>query len=1033
MAAEAGDVKGSRPRFECGAYASVQDLAAQIAESVARQLGCDEVVVTIARGERNEVGYFPKTSARDTQRGPLFEIAKGGATFRKQTWSLPFLVKDLQRARVPNDLALELAVRKVRSFGAIPLMSQGRLLGIVECHFTKSYHRWHAGELSAFEELSQSLSSLDSSGIPAPTRAEVAGAGDSRSQYSRMARYGNLIIIVTDAQFCISDVFGNAESILGVSVSEMKSNAGIWERIIDPRDQVALRRRILRLRLERDELKEEVRIVHQQTGEVRWLMLRALPQFSPAGAFLGWEGFGIDITERRQAQDALANQSARVEALFEVARTLQGQTEPALVVLRGLRALMKATGSHCGYGCFYQQDADELEVVAAHGLSEEYLDNMRDVLTGPSILRDAVANKRGLRIPNLQVDPRADIRLAKMESLASAVVMPLVADDEVFGALVLFTREVGSFSESDFELVSAAATQIALAVRQTYLFESERQHNQSLSALYRISHELTKYRTPKEIAEHAFPILRQEFTLKRGWLGVLNEQGTHLVGKAGFGHGLRRKLQEVQIELTLRHDFLDEALKNQRPVVVPAGSKMECSGLQRVVELLKLETLVIVPLLSLGQVVGVIIVEPNLPHSVWTEGRLQLLSSMANEMATVLMARNFESKMAEALKMRMAGLLASGVAHNFNNMLQAILGQVALLEMQLPKDSPVAESARMISDAAKRGATLVSQLINFATQPQGSRQIVNISKLLVDSQELYRSLLGKRIQLTLKVGKKCPDVTVDPNQIQQVVTNLLVNAKEAMGAREWGEVEVSVAHVRLRTGEVDPELPPGGYIRIDIRDNGMGMNAEQQARCFEPFFTTKNVDRGTGVGLTGSGLGLSAAYSIVKQHNGIISLQSVYGEGSTFSVYLPEHHGGTEPSNADSPIVRRRSAVKGGVLFMGLESGAQPFVSSLFESLGYRSRGVFDVVQAGDVLTRDGDKWGYLLVDADILGDDGVKNCEQLLQKFPDVCVLVMSASPFEGRGALAPNSRVAYVEKPLGVWSVESLLKRFQTGSESH
>jgi hypothetical protein len=116
------------------------------------------------------------------------------------------------------------------------------------------------------------------------------------------------------------------------------------------------------------------------------------------------------------------------------------------------------------------------------------------------------------------------------------------------------------------------------------------------------------------------------------------------------------------------------------------------------------------------------------------------------------------------------------------------------------------------------------------------------------------------------------------------------------------------------------------------------------------------------------------------------------------------------------------------VLLVGLESGAQPFVSSLFESLGYRSRGVFDVGQAGDVLAKDGDKWGYLLIDADIVGDEGVKNCEQLLAKFPDICVLVMSASPFEGRGTLPGTSRVAYVEKPLGVWSVESVLKRFQT-----
>jgi signal transduction histidine kinase len=262
------------------------------------------------------------------------------------------------------------------------------------------------------------------------------------------------------------------------------------------------------------------------------------------------------------------------------------------------------------------------------------------------------------------------------------------------------------------------------------------------------------------MADQAFPILQQEFTLKRAWFGVLNEQGTHLIGQAGFGVGLKRQLQEVQVELTRRHEFLDEALRTQQPVVVRRGSPMQCDGLQRVVEALKLDTIAIVPLVSLGQVVGVLIVEPSIPHSFVSEERLQLLSSMANEMATILMARRFESKMAEALKMRMAGLLASGVAHNFNNLLQAILGQVSLIELQLPKGAASLESTKTIAEAAKRGASLVSQLLSFATQNGPSKQITNLGKMITDSQELYRSLLGTRIELRCSVSQYCADATL---------------------------------------------------------------------------------------------------------------------------------------------------------------------------------------------------------------------------------------------------------------------------------
>lgn len=1030
MSAEAGDTRGQRLRFDAGSPASLSDLASNLAESIARQLACDEVIVTIAEDNTARIGQFPRIASRDGGRdGPIFEVQRGTAVFRGQVWALPFIVKDLQRARVPNDLALELTVRKVRSYGAFPLMQEGRLVGVIECYFTRAYHRWHPEEITAFEELSRTITIATPSGTSKSEGSHAATPEDLRNQYTRMARYGNLIIMLTDAQFGITEVFGNIENIIGISAGEMRHNPKIWEQIIDPRDQATLRRRILRMRLERDELQEEVRVVHQRTKEVRWMMLRALPQFSVNGTFLGWEGFGIDITDRRGIQEALEDQSARVEALFEVSRALQGQTDPAVVVLRGLKAVLKATNSACGYGCFYQSTLDEVEVIAAHGLSQRYLDNIGPVLKGESILRAAIAQKAGCRIDDLQHDPLANIPLAKIEDIKSTIVMPLVADDEVYGALVLFTREVGSYSESDYELVLAAATQIALAVRQTYMFEKEREHNQSLSALYRISHELSKYRTPREMADQAFPILQHEFTLKRAWFGVLNEQGTHLIGQAGFGVGLKRQLQEVQIELTLRHEFLDEALKTQQPVVVRRGSPMQCDGLQRVVEALKLDTFAIVPLVSLGQVVGVLIVEPSIPHSFVSGERLQLLSSMANEMATILMARRFESKMAEALKMRMAGLLASGVAHNFNNLLQAILGQVALIELQLPKGSATLESTKTIAEAAKRGAALVSQLLSFATQGGPSKQVINLGKMITDSQELYRSLLGKRIELRCAVSQYCADATLDPSQVQQVITNLLANAKDALVTRDDGAVVISVSTVRLRAGEIDPELSPGNYIRVDVRDNGVGMDSEQQARCFEPFYTTKNVDRGTGVGLNGSGLGLSAAYSIVKQHGGSLTVSSVLGEGATFSLYLPSLNA-AENAVVGTPSRKGESQVKGGVLLLGLEPGAQPFVGSVFESLGYRSRSAFDVAQVSDLISRDPSKWGFLLIDADTVSDEVLKSSSQLLARFEELRILVMSASGRGQRGALPQSPRVAAVDKPLGVWNVEAVFQRLSYSS---
>ncbi len=1025
MANEAGESKVTRLRFECVSHPSVAEFVSGLAETIARELGCDEVNVQLRRDEELFVGQFPRRTDRvGSSEGALFELHNGSACFQGHPWSLPLIVNDLQRARIPGELALELAVRKVRSCGVFPLMERGRVQGVVECFFTRSYHRWKQEEFSAFDELSHALTNVRAPASNTDVAARQVSNDELRSQYRRMARYGNVVIIITDSNFRITDAFGNTEQILGIASSEMTSNPGIWDLILDPRDRGLLRRRIMRLRLEHDELREEVRVIHQRSGEVRWMMLRALPQFAPNGVFQGWEGFGIDVTDRRRAQEALMTQNRRLEALFEVARSLQGQTDPAIVTLKGLKALLRATGSRCGYGCFLHRERDELEVVAALGLSEKYLLSMESVLKGPSLLRFAIKERKGLSIDNLQDDTRAASTLAKLEDLRSCIVMPLATDEAVFGAIVLFKREAKSYSEADFDLVSAAATQMTLAVRQAEMYEAERRHSESLGALYRISHELSKYRSPREIAEHAFPVLQQEFALKRGWFGVVNEQGTHIAGKSGFGPGIRRQLQELQIELGLRHDFLDDAVRTQRPVIVEAGKEMECSGLNRIVQRLKFDTLVIIPLVSLGQVVGLLIVEPLVPSTFLKEGRLQLLVSMANEMATVLMSRRFESKMAEALKMRMAGLLASGVAHNFNNLLQAVMGQVSLIEMQLPKGSGAFEATRTINDAARRGAGLVSQLLNFASQGQGVRQNVSLNSLITESHELYESLLSKRIELRIETQPDCPELVADVSQIQQVLTNLLANAKDAIGNRPDGTVSISTCKVRLRSGEVDPELAPGVYIRVDVRDNGVGMNAEQQARCFEPFFTTKNVDRSTGVGLSGTGLGLSAAYSIVKSHDGIITVHSVPGEGATFSVYLPvlSVRAG---SVLDSPAVKSHAVSRGGALLLGLEGGVHPFVSSIFESLGYRSRGVYDLQQAIEVLQQDKERWGFVVLDLEGLGEAAPATCKQLLSTFADLGIIACSASSREWIEALPPTSRIEVVDKPLSVWSVEIALQR--------
>ena len=945
---------------------------------------------------------------------------------------LPAWISDLKRARNSKYFEEYLSETSSKSLLILPLYKHEALIGWVECHWVKSYLRLRREDISSLMRIVDYCSSvIDEAPARAVSKFEIQAQLDQALVRSRrLIEFGNIVIVRADKELRILDALGDCESLLGLSNQELVESKRPLTDFLHPDDVRILARQLRKMGPRYCELKEEIRVRNIDTGVERWLMLTAVPHYSEDNEFQGWEGFGIDITEKKLTERMLHFQSKRIQALYAVSQSLQVHLDPAIVTLKGLKALIDATQSDNGFGCFYDSNTGELELVAAQGLTQEYIDEIHKVINGKSLVRFSVEHKKGLRIDNIQADARAAQDIAKREGVKSTIVVPLLFENEVLGAIVLFCRRANRYSDDDFNLVQAAANQIGLAARQAESYVTEKQHASSLKTLYRLSHELTKLFSVREIVEHALPIIQEELACKRMWMGIMNEQNSHLVGQAGYGPGIRKSITNLQIELSLRHDFLDEAIKTKQPVIVGSSDKMECSGLNMMIKRLELSSLVIVPLVSLGQVVGVLIVEPASTSSVFVRKKLPLLRSMVNEIATVILARRFEAKMADSDKMRMAGVLASGVAHNFNNLLQAVMGQASLIEMQVADNSQVVKSARTIVDAATKGAALIKQLLSFSKQGEKqSQKLVSITRMLSESEDLYRSVLGSEISLEIDSNSKIPPVMADQVQIQQVLMNLVVNAKEAIESKENptepGKVIISTLPLRIRSGEIDPELAPGHYLRIDIQDNGVGMNDEKLQRCFEPFFTTKNVDASTGIGLEASGLGLSSAYSIVKQHEGVVTARSNLGKGAVFSVYLPLTASASmelmdlDVNRVDIPTRQRRQA-----LFLKLDQYAQAAMRTTLESFGFQGEVLYSEDSVISKVESSSSEIGLVIIDAERLTIKPSMLVDSINKVDQNIYIVLLSSSD-RGIKSLKRKTNVKIIEKPISVWVFRSLIQR--------
>jgi signal transduction histidine kinase len=341
-----------------------------------------------------------------------------------------------------------------------------------------------------------------------------------------------------------------------------------------------------------------------------------------------------------------------------------------------------------------------------------------------------------------------------------------------------------------------------------------------------------------------------------------------------------------------------------------------------------------------------------------------------------------QAQFLQAQKMESVGRLAGGVAHDFNNLLTVINGTADLAMTDLRDEDPLRKDLQEIRRAGDRAALLTRQLLAFSRRQVLQPIVLSLNTVIADMQSMLRRLLGEDIGLALAPAEDLGRVRADPGQIEQVIMNLVVNARDAMPG--GGTLTVATRNVELDEAyaEQHPSVVPGPHVMVSISDTGVGMDKATQARIFEPFFTTKDPGKGTG-------LGLSTVYGIVKQSGGSIWVYSELGKGTSFNVYLPRVDGAI-----DGERPARTATARGGtetILIVEGEEALRHLAERALESAGYRVLMTANGGEALLLLERFDGPVHLMLTDVVMPGMSGRDLAERLRETRPEMKVLYSS------------------------------------------
>lgn len=667
--------------------------------------------------------------------------------------------------------------------------------------------------------------------------------------------------------------------------------------------------------------------------------------------------------EKRQAENALQRVAEQRQRLLQMAQSVIS-TLALDEVIRQTPQTLQEVLPYDFFGFYWFDEETKVLKPSLIVSPEPFTESLSTwaIPPGQGLLSAVVDSGQEALINNAHLDPRSVYPAGPVPGCEHVIVLPIRTKTKTLGALIVSRITDAPFTKEEFELAQLFNSYVSLAVENARLFEQTKLSEK-------------RYRTLFEESKDAIFIITPE-----GRIVDANPAAVEL-----SNYELREALLDVDITPYLHTS--PETLAQVEQTLLQQGFVKDFEFVIKRNDGRKLTVL--------GSITAVR--DEN--------GDLTAYQGIVRDITE---RKQLEAQLYQSQKMEAIGRLAGGVAHDFNNLLTVIKGYAGLLlSLQADEANQQSRDIEQIMQAAEQAATLTRQLLAFSRQQPLQPKIINFNQVMSYLEKMLRRLIGEDIDLRTILADDLGQVKADPGQIEQVIMNLVVNARDAMP--QGGKLTVETANVELDENYTRHyvDVTPGAYVMLAVSDNGQGMDEETQTHIFEPFFTTKAPGQGTG-------LGLATVHGIVKQSNGHISVYSEPNQGTTFKIYLPQVNNSLEPVQPDALSVISQGGMET-ILLVEDNEMVRQLVRQVLDKNGYRVLEAHNGEAAIQLCKMDEAPIHLLVTDVIMPGGmNGYEVAKLLTSFYPSMKILYMSGYADEAiiqHGLLEKGA--AFLQKP--------------------